>query len=405
MTAWVRWLPHLLDRERIGRAGPVPRLVPDMPTLQAMLADDLAERAHAAAATRRHGGGSAEARARSRLVVVDDAHGSVARTFTGPDAAIGLAAMGVTVMHLVADRLHEPGEVTRRVTVTGTDVTLEDLASTPPGVVTGTVDDAPAPLIEALARTLAPLRLAPDSYDDGTGTPPADFAELLGIDDPAALDPLRLWQPRAERDFLRVPIGVDELGHPTLLDLKESAQLGMGPHGLCVGATGSGKSELLRTLVLALAATHPPSDLAFVLVDYKGGATFAPLAPLPQVAGLITNLSGDAALVDRVYTSLDGEVLRRQQLLADAGRITDITEYRARHAQRLLPAALPELPHLFVVIDEFGELLTAKPEFIELFLRLGRIGRSIGVHLLLSSQRVEQGKLRGLVWMAATSVA
>jgi S-DNA-T family DNA segregation ATPase FtsK/SpoIIIE len=394
--AWVRWLPHLLDRERIGRAGPVPRLVPDMATLQAMLADDLAERAHAAATTRRHGGGRAEARARSRLVVVDDAHGQVARTFTGPDAAIGLAAMGVTVLHLVADRLHEPGEVTRRVLVTGADVTLEDLAATPPVVITGTVDDAPAPLIEALARTLAPLRLAPDSYDDGTGTPPADFAELLGIDDPADLDPLLLWQPRPERDFLRVPIGVDEHGRPTLLDLKESAQLGMGPHGLCVGATGSGKSELLRTLVLALAATHPPSDLAIVLVDYKGGATFAPLAPLPHVAGLITNLSGDAALVERVYASIDGEVLRRQQLLADAGRITDITEYRARRAQRLLPADLPELPHLFVVIDEFGELLTAKPEFVELFLRLGRIGRSIGVHLLLSSQRVEQGKLRGL---------
>ena len=82
-----------------------------------------------------------------------------------------------------------------------------------------------------------------------------------------------------------MPIGVDDTGAPVLLDLKESAQLGMGPHGLCVGATGSGKSEMLRTLVLALALTHPPEDLSMILVDYKGGAAFAPFAGLPHVAG------------------------------------------------------------------------------------------------------------------------
>ncbi len=390
--AWARWLPHLLDRDRIGPAGPVPRLVEDMATLEAMLAADLDERARAAATAQRHGGGHAEARTRPRLVVVDDAHGRVARRLGTPDAGAGPAALGITVVHLVADRLHEPDEVSRRATVAGDRVTLEDVVGPSP-LVEGTLDDAPAPLAEALARQLAPLRLAPDSYDDGTGTPPADFVDLLRLGDPAAVDPARLWQPRSDRDFLRVPIGVDEAGRPILVDLKESAQLGMGPHGLCVGATGSGKSELLRTLVLALVAAHPPSDLSMVLVDYKGGATFAPFGELPHVAGLITNLSGDAALVERVYTSLDGEVLRRQQLLADAGRVTDITEYRLRRAEG---ADLAALPHLLVVIDEFGELLTAKPEFAELFLRLGRIGRSIGVHLLLSSQRIEQGKLRGL---------
>jgi S-DNA-T family DNA segregation ATPase FtsK/SpoIIIE len=394
--AWTRWLPHLLDREQIGPAGPVPRLCPDEATLAAVLADDLAERARHAASAQRHGGGAKEARTRSRLVVVDDAHGRVARRLATPDPAIGLAALGVTVVHLLADRLDEPGEVSRRLVVDGDDVRLDDLTAAPPVVVTGTLDDAPAPLVEGLARRLAPLRLSADSYDDGTGTPPADLAELLGVPDPTALDLDRMWRPRSDRDFLRVPIGLDGAGRQLLLDLKESAQLGMGPHGLCVGATGSGKSELLRTLVLALVAVHPPDDLAMVLVDYKGGAAFAPFGSLPHVAGLITNLSGDAAMVERMYTSLDGEVLRRQQLLADAGRITDITDYRLRRAERGAPEEMPALPHLLVVIDEFGELLTAKPEFAELFLRLGRIGRSIGVHLLLSSQRIEQGKLRGL---------
>ncbi len=250
--------------------------------------------------------------------------------------------------------------------------------------------------MDGLVRQLAPLRLSADSYDDGSGTPPADFTSLLGMPDPARLDLSRLWRRRGERDFLRVPLGIDAAGRPTLLDLKESAQLGMGPHGLCIGATGSGKSELLRTLVLSLVATHSPEALSMVLVDYKGGATFAPFSELPHVAGLITNLSSDASLVERMYTSLDGEVLRRQQVLADAGKITDIAEYQMRRAERGDPDDMPPMGHLFVVIDEFGELLTAKPEFVELFLRIGRIGRSIGVHLLLSSQRIEQGKLRGL---------
>jgi S-DNA-T family DNA segregation ATPase FtsK/SpoIIIE len=223
---------------------------------------------------------------------------------------------------------------------------------------------------------------------------PVDFPALLGVDDPADLDLHRLWAPRGERDFLRVPIGLTDRHEPVLLDLKESSQLGMGPHGLCVGATGSGKSELLRTLVLALATTHSPENLALVLVDYKGGATFAPFSELPHVAGVITNLENQAGLVERVHSSLAGEVKRRQQVLKDAGNIADIGHYAALRASGR--PDLEPLPHLFVVIDEFGELITAKPDFIDLFLSIGRIGRSIGVHLLLSSQRIEGGKLKGL---------
>jgi len=394
--AWTRWLPHLLDRTEIGPSGPTPLLVGDPEAFTGLLADDLAQRATAAAKSYRHGGGSQEARARPRLLVIDDAYGQVARAVATPDAATGLPSLGVTVVHLLADRLDEPGEISRRVSVDGDAVTLEDLLAPEPVVVHGALDDAPAPLVEGIARRIAPLRLSADSYDDGSGTPPASFTALLGTSDPEHLDLPRLWRPRPERDFLRVPLGIDAAGRPTLLDLKESAQLGMGPHGLCVGATGSGKSELLRTLVLALVTTHPPEQLSMVLVDYKGGATFAPFAALPHVAGLITNLSSDATLVERMYSSVDGEVLRRQQVLADAGKITDITEYNLRRAERGYPDDMPPLRHLLVIIDEFGELLTAKPEFVELFLRIGRIGRSIGVHLLFSSQRIEQGKLRGL---------
>ena len=96
-----------------------------------------------------------------------------------------------------------------------------------------------------------------------------------------------------------MPVGVTPGGDPQVLDLKEAAEGGVGPHGLVVGATGSGKSELLRTIVAGLSVTHPPDELAFVLVDFKGGAAFADLARLPQVAGLITNLQSDLSMVDR----------------------------------------------------------------------------------------------------------
>ena len=240
---------------------------------------------------------------------------------------------------------------------------------------------------------LAPLRLSKESAEEDAHAGDVDVMGMLRIDDPGRLDLDAMWQPRGDRAFLRVPIGLDQAGRPVVLDLKESAQLGMGPHGLCVGATGSGKSELLRTLVLGLLATHAPDDLAMVLVDYKGGATFAPFEGVPHVAGIITNLVDDPTLTERAYASLSGEVQRRQRMLRDAGNVANITDYRMLRRQR---PDLPAMPHLFVIIDEFGELLTARPDFIDLFLSIGRIGRSIGVHLLLSSQRIESGQLRGL---------
>jgi S-DNA-T family DNA segregation ATPase FtsK/SpoIIIE len=130
-----------------------------------------------------------------------------------------------------------------------------------------------------------------------------------------------------------------------------------------------------------------------ILVDYKGGAAFAPFARLPHVAGIIDNLADDPQLTQRARESIQGEVVRRQRLLKDAGNAASIGHYRQLRRER---TDLPALPHLFLVIDEFGELLTAEPDFVELLLTIGRIGRSIGVHLLLSSQRIEGGRLRGL---------
>ncbi|MGA4897521.1 type VII secretion protein EccCa [Streptomyces griseoincarnatus] len=399
---WAKWLPHVLDPQ--GHDGPVAarRIAPGLGQLAGLLRHELGRRAAYAAEVRRGLADRNALRLTDRLLVVADAHGEPAAELPRPDSAVGLREMGVTVVHLLREQVHEPDEVSVRITVDGERVTVEDLrplategATRPPAAAEGTVDPVTAAGAEGIARLLAPLRLSPESVAEGSPvTGPVDFPALLGVADPAGLDLSALWKPRSERDFLRVPIALTDRHEPVLLDLKESSQLGMGPHGLCVGATGSGKSELLRTLVLALAATHSPEDLALVLVDYKGGATFAPFAELPHTAGMITNLENQAGLVERVHTSLAGEVKRRQQVLKDAGNVADIGHYGVLRATRR--PDLEPLPHLFVVIDEFGELLTAKPDFIDLFLSIGRIGRSIGVHLLLSSQRIEGGKLKGL---------
>ncbi|MEO3751579.1 type VII secretion protein EccCa [Streptomyces sp. B6B3] len=409
---WLKWLPHVLDAQSWDGPVNARRIAASTGQLARGLAGELRQRAAYASELRRGLATREALRLVRRLVVVSDRHGEPAHELPRPDDAVSLADMGVTVLHLLADRTHEPDRVSVRITATedGT-VTVEDLRGDTGGAGGGAAGEEAEPVVIrgrtagvtaagalGLARMLAPLRLTPES--SAAGTPlsgPVDFAEQLGIEDPGALatgELTRLWAPRrGDQSFLRVPIGLGDDREPVLLDLKESAELGMGPHGLCVGATGSGKSELLRTLVLALVTTHPPEDLSLVLVDYKGGATFAPFAPLPHVAGVITNLENRAGLVERVHASLAGEIKRRQQVLKDAGDIPDIATYAAARAQR--PELAP-LPHLFVVIDEFGELLTAKPDFIELFLSIGRIGRSIGVHLLLSSQRIEAGKLKGL---------
>jgi ESX secretion system protein EccC len=250
---------------------------------------------------------------------------------------------------------------------------------------------------EALARKLSPYRLGAGAADTGDEEPLLSnptLLELLSIPgDPMTFDVQQAWRPRPVRDRYRVPFGVGEFGQPVELDIKEAAMEGMGPHGLCIGATGSGKSEFLRTLVLGMLATHSSVNLNFVLVDFKGGATFLGLDVAPHVAATITNLQGDLTLVDRMKDALAGEMNRRQEALKTGGNFKNVWEYEKARENG---ADLDPLPALFIVVDEFSELLSAKPDFIELFVAIGRLGRSLQMHMLLASQRLEEGKLRGL---------
>ncbi|MFV8053650.1 type VII secretion protein EccCa [Mycobacterium sp. 48b] len=301
------------------------------------------------------------------IVIVDPGGGSAATPV--PDAA-------VTVMTVAG-----PAEATP---ITSADLQL-DLDPDAEVVRCGTAQVRPDQMSReqavTCARRLARYRSAPIPDDSG-------WPALIGID-PAAIDPPNNWTTSDPRRFLRVPVGKCTDGAPLHLDLKEAAHEGMGPHGLCVGATGSGKSEFLRTLVLGLIATHSPEELNLVLVDFKGGATFLGLQPARHVSALITNLAEEEQLVTRMADALAGELTRRQELLRAAGNLANIGEYRRRRD-------LPALPALLIVVDEFSELLQQHPDFAELFVAIGRLGRSLGIHLLLASQRLDEGRLRGL---------
>lgn len=220
-----------------------------------------------------------------------------------------------------------------------------------------------------------------------------DWPALMGFEDPDALDVARQWSRDPGQGLLRVPIGVAEDGSVVELDIKEAAADGMGPHGLCVGATGSGKSEFLRTLVLGMICTHPPELLNLVLVDFKGGATFLGLEGVHHVSAVITNLADEAPLVSRMRDALSGEINRRQETLRAAGNLTNITQYAQARAG---DDTLAPLPALVVIVDEFSELLSRHPDFSEVFVAIGRLGRSLGIHLLLATQRLDEGRLRGL---------
>lgn len=306
----------------------------------------------------------------------------------GVDSIPRPGRQGSQIVLIDPSREHAGGNV--HIRVQAGRLTVDDLESSAPAR-EGLPDRLGLHVAETIARRLAPLRVQTKSVR--TTSEEISLASLLGIADLNLLKAAKAWRPRQLAEMLNVPIGTTAEGETVRLDFKEAALGGHGPHGLVIGATGSGKSELLRTIVTGLALTHPPDKVAFVLVDFKGGAAFAGLQNLPHVAGLITNLADDLALVDRMHAALFGEIRRRQELLRAAGNLATVRDY---HQKLDAGEKLPPLPYLLLIVDEFGELLTARPDFIDLFVAVGRLGRSLGMHLLLASQQLDEGRLRGL---------
>ena len=226
------------------------------------------------------------------------------------------------------------------------------------------------------------------------------FLEMFNVSKIEHLNSLTRWKENNPTITLQTPIGVDAYGESFALDLHEKFH---GPHGLVAGMTGSGKSEFIITYILSLAVNYHPDEVSFILIDYKGGGLTGAFedadrgVKLPHLAGTITNLDG--AAVKRSLISIQSELRRRQAIFNEARKISnegtmDIYKYQQLYRDKVVAEPVP---HLFIISDEFAELKTQQPEFMEQLISAARIGRSLGVHLILATQK-PSGVVDDQIW-------
>ena len=226
------------------------------------------------------------------------------------------------------------------------------------------------------------------------------FMEMEQVGKVEQLNILNRWSNNDSTNSLRAEIGLDENGDLMYLDLHEKYH---GPHGLIAGTTGSGKSEFIITYILSMCINYSPDDISFILIDYKGGGLALAFENkaigiiLPHLAGTITNL--DKAEMDRTLVSIDSEVKRRQRMFNEARdkleqSTIDIYKYQKFYHEGRLDEPIP---HLFIICDEFAELKDQQPDFMDELISTARIGRSLGVHLILATQK-PSGVVNDQIW-------
>ncbi|MBR6288494.1 MAG: type VII secretion protein EssC [Acholeplasmatales bacterium] len=229
------------------------------------------------------------------------------------------------------------------------------------------------------------------------------FLELFGVGKIEQLNVLNRWKSNNPTRSLRTQVGINTIGDPFMLDLHEKSH---GPHGLIAGMTGSGKSEFLITYVLSMAINYSPEEVAFVLIDYKGGGLAGSFVDnetgkkIPHIIGTITNL--DKTEINRALASINSELERRQALFnkvrEETGEGTvDIYKYQKLYREGVLKEPIP---HLIIVSDEFAELKSQQPQFMDDLISTARIGRSLGVHLILATQK-PSGVVDSQIWSNA----
>lgn len=242
----------------------------------------------------------------------------------------------------------------------------------------------------------------PIEFEEGIKALPdaISFLEMEHVGKVEQLNILNRWKSNDSTATLKSEIGVDNQGDLMYLDLHEKFH---GPHGLIAGTTGSGKSEFIITYILSMCINYSPDDIAFILIDYKGGGLALAFenkttgVSLPHLAGTITNL--DKAEMDRTLVSIDSEVKRRQKMFNEArdklGESTiDIYKYQRHYHDGELAEPIP---HLFIICDEFAELKSQQPDFMDNLISVARIGRSLGVHLILATQK-PSGVVNDQIW-------
>ena len=239
---------------------------------------------------------------------------------------------------------------------------------------------------EQIARTLAPLNHLQNLKSSIPDT--VTFMEMYGAESFADLKVLDRWKSHAPYKSLAVPIGLRGKDDLVQLNLHETAH---GPHGLIAGTTGSGKSETIQSYILSLAVNFHPHDVGFLLIDYKGGGMAHLFKKLPHLLGTITNLDGAQSM--RALVSINAELKRRQRLF-NRYEVNHINQYQKKFKNG---EAKEPLPHLFLISDEFAELKVNQPDFMKELVSTARVGRSLGVHLILATQK-PSGVVDDQIW-------
>ena len=388
--AWLKWLPHA----RGGSDSPA-LLAWDAPTragLSRWLFDELMARKRALEeSSGGFGMGDESLSAPWLLVFVQDLRG----VQSDPTLRLALqdgTRLKVVVLGLADTIASVPGGCRGVVSVEARGQPLLNYAEvgSPTAPIAGVADGLDAQAAERLARALAPLVVMDEGIDGQTADMPTriTFFEALGIGAIETADiGKHFWRPATAASLLRTPLGPTAGGELLWLDLKEQSQGGQGPHGLVAGTTGAGKSELLLTLIAGLALRHPPDILNFVLIDYKGGDAFQSVADLPHTVAIITDL--DRHLAARALLTLRSEIKRREHRLLEmrAAGVHSLSEYHLRPSTSSGGAEKQEpMPSLLILVDEFARLKDDLPEFISGLIDVARVGRSLGVHLILATQ-------------------
>ena len=228
------------------------------------------------------------------------------------------------------------------------------------------------------------------------------FFEALGIANIDVHDFHAVWLDNAYTDEIRFPYGYTRDGDEILaelayLNLYDQNRSGDGPHGVVQGRTGSGKSHFLRSLILGLVSRYGPDKVALILADFKGGATFRGMEAIPHTVANLRELDGSPERVQKLVSLLQGEVERRMQFISGDRQQPDIFTYRSEQRKHAGDPGWPSLPNLIVVIDEFGDFLKNNPQYMGQLMSIARIGRSLGVNLLLASQFLDRTVLGDLL--------